>query len=166
MLPLLNTFMTTDAWVSPDVLAMLGEPKHIVQARVYVAAKSKAAAERFVADLPQVGGGRLLSAHARYLGTAMGIDFDSMDEAGLFDQPCVVVVSRTRSNSRVVRIDAHGARVVGDLVAGRYVPAGTLNLTLQPAAARALRELLACVPDEADTRELWDLLPPELRNPG
>lgn len=162
---MLSVFMTRDAFVSAALVAMTGEPPHVRQLQVYVAAGSKAAGARFVASLPHRDGGRLLgSVDARGLATAMGNDFDALDEAGLFEEPCVVVTARL-GNSRVVRITTDGPVIVGDLRAGRYTPAGTVTVTLGPAAAKALRELLGQVPDTADTRELLDTLPVEIRPP-
>ncbi len=91
-------------------------------------AESKAAASRLVA-----GGIGFQGLTARHLEPAIGLHSDALREAGLFDEPGLLIISERWGDSPVVRMDGDDAVVIGRLVSkGRdigsgytFVPTGT-----------------------------------------
>jgi hypothetical protein len=108
-------------YVPSHVCAALGIPAHRSQARVFIAAPTKAAASRMAVER----GLHRTGYAVRYLREASGNDVDAIAEAGQFAEPGILVTHRNAVNgSAVVAIDADGsARDVGQL---HHVPGRSL----------------------------------------
>lgn len=153
--------------IDDEIRDLLGLPAHRRYGSGLIVAKTKAAAVALAETLR--GQGLPVSRpYASEMHVATGYEAEAMRDAGLFEAPAVFLMGGGGSAETVVRVDANGFGVAGELVLDRdshkrrFEPTGTLHVTFSPDQAQALRALLDLIHYD-DLAQRWrNLLPREL----